>query len=101
MDEPRDLDLPLIDHLDSDLWAEDAAELLDRSVWPALTDSLSEKGRRLLWDGLREAIDAAPGDPEPALMVIEAFWRTMRLRRSPRYERRMAGGGPNGVVSST
>ncbi len=93
----RKLDLPLVDHLDSGLWAGVEATQRDGSVWPALTDALNESGRRLLWDALRQAIDATPGDPEHALMVVEAFWRTMQIRRGPNYERRMSGAGPSRV----
>jgi hypothetical protein len=96
--QPRNLDLPLLDQLDSELWAGEAGEPRDHGVWPALSDSLSERGRQLLWDGMREAIEATPGDPERALMVVEAFWRTMRVRRGPGYERRLAAGpGPSRV----
>jgi hypothetical protein len=77
----RNLDLPLIDDQDSTLWNESAAAAHDRSVWPALPAALSEPGRRLLWEGLREAVNVTPGDPERALMVVEAFWRTMQVRR--------------------
>jgi hypothetical protein len=87
--EEPNLDLPLIDDQDSELWADAATVRHDRSVWPALTEALSDAGRKLLWDGLREAVDATPGDPDRALMVVEAFWRTMQLRRGPNYQRRI------------
>ena len=91
----RDLSLPLVDDQDSELWTTTSPRAPDGSVWPALTDALSETGRRLLWDALREAVDATPGDPERALMVVEAFWRTMQLRQGPDYERRLADPGPS------
>jgi hypothetical protein len=91
----RDLSLPLVDDQDSELWTTASPRARDRSVWPALTDALSETGCRLLWDALREALDATPGDPERALMVVEAFWRTMQLRQGPDYERRLADPGPS------
>ncbi len=90
----RSLDLPLIDQQDSGLWAGIEVAHRDRSVWPALTDALSESGHRLLWDALHEAIEGTPGDPERALMVVEAFWRTMQLRRGPNYAERMAAARP-------
>jgi hypothetical protein len=93
----RDLDLPLVDGPGSGLWAEAAAGARDRGVWPALAESLTEKGRQALWDALRRAVDATPDDPDRALMVVEAFWRTMQVRRGPDYERRMAGAEPSRV----
>jgi hypothetical protein len=87
----RDLGLPLVDREDSDLWAGIEGTQRDQQVWPALIDALSETGRRLLWKALREAVDATPNDPERALKVVEAFHRTMMLRRGPDYERRMWG----------
>jgi hypothetical protein len=91
--EARNLDLPLMDERDSELWAE-ADENRDRSVWPALSESLSDPGRRLLFEALRDAVEATPGDPERALMVVEAFWRTMQIRRGSGYEARMAAARP-------
>lgn len=88
----RNLSLPLVDRKDSGLWAGIEATHRDRNVWPALTDALTEAGREYLWDALREAVDATPNDPERALMVVEAFHRTMLARRGPNYERRMWGG---------
>ncbi len=88
----RDLSLPLVDHQDAGLWAGIEATHRDQSVWPALTDALSETGRKLLWEALREAMEATHNDPERALMVVESFWRTMLARRGPDYERRMWGG---------
>lgn len=82
----RDLGLPLVDDQDSGVWAGTEAARRDESVWPALTDALSETGRMLLWEALHEAVDATPHDPERALMVVEAFWRTMRLRRGSDYD---------------
>ena len=93
----RNLDLPLVDGPGSGLWAEAAPGARDRSVWPALAESLTEKGRQALWDALREAVEATPDDPDRALMVVEAFWRTMQVRRGADYERRMAGAGPSHV----
>lgn len=87
--EARSIDLPLIDYPNSDLWAETSLAAPDRSVWPALTDALSATGRQRLWEALRMAVDATPGDPDQALMVVEAFWRTMQIRRGPNYERRV------------
>ncbi len=87
----RDLGLPLVDYQGSALWAGGEATHRGQSVWPALTDALSETGRKLLWEALREAGDATPNDPERALMVVEAFWRTMLVRRGPDYQRRMWG----------
>ncbi len=59
-----------------------------------LTASLSEFGKRLLWEQLSEAVQASPGNPEPALRVVEAWWRSMRIRQHPDYERRMRDPGP-------
>src|ERR1700730_12485015 len=84
------LDLPLIDFQAYELWADPVPDARDRSVWPALQEALTEASRRLLWDKLREAVEAAPGNPDQALMVVEAFWRTMQIRRGPNYERHMA-----------
>jgi hypothetical protein len=96
----RNRSLPLVDRKDSGLWAGIEATHRDQHVWPALTDALSEAGRKYLWDALREAVDATPNDPEQALMVVEAFHRTMLLRRGPHYERRMRGDrGPRRVYS--
>jgi hypothetical protein len=86
----RDLSLPLVDHEDGHLWAGIETPQRDPGIWPALLDALSEPGRRLLWEALEEAVDATPGDPERALKVIEAFSRTMRLRRGPHFQRRVA-----------
>ena len=58
-------------------------------MWPALADALSDEGRRLLWEALHNTIEATPGDPERALEVVEAFHRTMRMRRGPHYARRV------------
>jgi len=103
----RDLGLPLVDHQDSEIWAGIEAMQRDEGVWPALTDALSGTGRRLLWEALHEAVDASPNDPERALMVVEAFWRTMRLRRGPNYQQRLwasrgaiAGSTPDETTSS-
>ena len=85
----RDLSLPLMDDRDSSLWAGIEATHRDQSVWPALTDALSEAGHTRLWEVLHEAIEATPGDPERALTVVEAFYRTMRSRRGPGYARRV------------
>lgn len=90
--EDRDLGLPLVDHQDPEIWAGIEAMQLEESVWPALTDALSGTGRKLLWEALHEAVDASPNDPERALMVVEAFWRTMRLRRGPSHQQRRWGG---------
>ena len=87
----RNLSLPLVDRKDSGLWAGIEATHRDQHVWPALLDALSEAGRKYLWDSLREAVEATPNDPERALMVVEAFHRTMLLRRGPDYELRMWG----------
>lgn len=87
----RDLSLPLVDDRDSPLWAGIEATQRDQHVWPALIDALSDAGRKYLSDALREALDATPGDPERALKVIEAFHRTMLLRRGPHYARRVLG----------
>jgi hypothetical protein len=91
----RNLDLPLVDDRDSGLWAGPEVAQRDRHVWPTLTDALSESGRRMLWEALREAVDATPGDPDRALMVVEAFWRTMVIRRGPNYERDVWGDVPS------
>jgi len=85
----RNLSLPLVDDRDSTLWAGIEATHRDQSVWPALTDALSDSGHRLLWEALQEAVEATPGDPERALMVVEAFHRTMLGRRDPAYARRV------------
>jgi hypothetical protein len=93
----RDLGLPLMDDRDSTLWSGIEATELDRHalpanadhVWPMLTDALSESGRKRLWTALHEAVNETPDDPERALMVVEAFWRTMLLRRGPHYARRV------------
>jgi hypothetical protein len=75
---PGAVDVHPIDDPDSELWAGGGSS--DARVWPALTESLSEPGRRLLYEALRDAVDATPGDPERALMVVEAFRRTHRAR---------------------
>jgi hypothetical protein len=80
------LDMPLIEDQDSTLWNESPPGPGDPSVWPALSAAVSEAGRRLLWEGLREAVNATPGDPERALMVVEAFRRTMQVRRDPDHD---------------
>ena len=85
----RHLSLPLMDDRDSSLWAGIEASQRDQSVWPALSDALSDAGHARLWQALHEAIEATPGDPEPALKVVEAFHRTMRFRRGPDYARRV------------
>ncbi|HXM55531.1 MAG TPA: hypothetical protein VOB72_09075 [Candidatus Dormibacteraeota bacterium] len=91
----RNLSLPLVDRPGCGLWAGIEATQRDQHVWPALVDALSEAGRKYLWNALREAVDATPDDPERALMVVEAFHRTMLLRRDPGYEQRMwSEGGP-------
>jgi len=60
------LNLPLVDDQDSEVWTEPPTDRSGRTVWPGL-----------LWSALREAVDATPGDPERALMVVESFCRTM------------------------
>lgn len=93
--EGRNLSLPLVDRKASGLWAGIEATQRDQHVWPALLDALSEAGRKYLWDVLHEAVQTTPNDPARALMVVEAFHRTMLLRRGPDYERRMwADRGP-------
>lgn len=100
----RDLGLPLVDDRDSTLWTGIEAGQRDRHplpanadhVWPMLADALSDAGRTRLWNTLHEAIEATPDDPERALMVVEAFWRTMLLRRGPHYARRVLPGLPAG-----
>ena len=90
----HDLGLPLMDDRDSSLWAGVKTTHRDQSVWPALTDALSDAGHERLWKALHEAVEATPGDPEPALMVVEAFRRTMLLRRGAHYARRVLPGLP-------
>jgi hypothetical protein len=85
----RNLSLPLVDDRESSLWAGNDVTQRDQHVWPALIDALSEAGREYLWDALRMAVDATPNDPERALQVVEAFHRTMLLRRGPHYARRV------------
>ena len=85
----RDLGLPLMDDRDSSLWAGIEATHRDQHIWPALTDALSDTGHARLWEALREAVEATPGDPERALKVVEAFHRTMRSRRGPNYAHRV------------
>lgn len=53
-----------------------------------LSEAARLRGRPYLAVALREAL-AAGDDPERALQVVEAFMRTMRLRRGPGYEGRM------------
>lgn len=89
----RGPDLSLIDDLGSELWADrpsGAPGPGEGDVWPSLADELSETGRRLLWAALREAIDATPGDPDRALMIVEAFCRTMRDQREVGHGPRVA-----------
>ena len=71
------LNLPLVDDQDSEVWTEPPTDRSGRTVWPGLLDALTGVGRTLLWSALREAVDATPGDPERALMVVESFCRTM------------------------
>lgn len=87
----RDLSLPLMDDGGSSMWAGIEATHRDQHVWPALIDALSDAGRGRLWEALHEAVDATPGDPERALKVVEAFHRTMLLRRGSHYARRVLG----------
>ncbi len=85
----RDLSLPVMDDRDSSMWAGIEATHRDQSVWPALTDALSDAGHTRLWEALHEAVESTLGDPEEALRVVEAFHRTMLARRGPHYARRV------------
>jgi hypothetical protein len=74
------------------LWTETTDT--SRGISQPLMAALSREGKERLWQQLQQAIEASPGDPEQALQVVEAWWRTMLIRRHPDFERRMTDPGP-------